>query len=82
MAVNGSYFSQGRATAPGDMVGLAVNGGTIVSQPQRVAGHIGVLMDSRTKSLRMDNYSWKSTLSTPDATLFLDALLSARGEGA
>jgi len=74
VAVNGSYFSQGRATAPGDMVGLAVNGGTIVSQPQRVAGHIGVLMDSRTKSLRMDNYSWKSTLSTPDATLFLDAV--------
>ncbi|GMA40810.1 phosphodiester glycosidase family protein [Mobilicoccus caccae] len=74
IAVNGSFFSAGRRTAPGDMVGVAVNGGTIISQPQRVAGHMGVLMDSRTKALRMDNYSWKSTITSDAGELFLDAV--------
>lgn len=74
VAVNGSFFSQGRRSAPGDMVGLAVNAGTIISQPQRVAGHMGVLMDSRTKRLRMDDYTWKATLTSEAGELFLDAV--------
>lgn len=74
VAVNGSYFSQGRATAPGDMVGLAVNDGTVISEPQRVAGHMGVLMDSRTKQLRMDDFRWTGRLSSQQGELRMDAV--------
>ncbi|GAB48710.1 phosphodiester glycosidase family protein [Mobilicoccus pelagius] len=74
VAVNGSFFSQGRRTAPGDMVGLAVNGGTVVSEPQRVAGHTPVLMDSRTKALRMDDMTWTATLASDAGRVRLDAV--------
>lgn len=74
VAVNGSFFSQSRRTAPGDMVGLAVNGGTVVSEPQRVAGHIGVLMDSRTKELRMDDVRWTGTLTGEGGQVRMDAV--------
>lgn len=64
VAMNGSFFTHTRSTTyPGDPMGLAVNGGTIVSEPMRVAGHVGLLMDSDTKKLRMGTYTWKASLT-------------------
>lgn len=71
VAMNGSFFTFTRSKAyPGDPLGLAVNGGTIVSEPLRVAGHVGLLMDSGTKKLRMGTYTWTANLtgSTPGNT--------------
>ncbi|WP_168582270.1 phosphodiester glycosidase family protein [Gephyromycinifex aptenodytis] len=71
VAMNGSFFAFTRSKAyPGDPLGLAVNGGTIVSEPMRVAGHVGLLMDSTSKKLRMGSYTWTATLtgSTPGNT--------------
>ncbi|MDO5629803.1 MAG: phosphodiester glycosidase family protein, partial [Mobilicoccus sp.] len=74
VAVNGSYFHSGRRTAPGDMVGVAVNGGTIISQPQRVAGHVGVIMDSATKALTIGPMTWGATLTSDTGELRPDAV--------
>lgn len=74
VAVNGSYFSQGRRTAPGDPVGLAVNGGTIISEPMRIAGHVGLLMESDTKKLTMGAFTWKASLTGRGRSVKVDAV--------
>lgn len=76
VAVNGSFFSQGRREAAGDMVGLAVYEGTIISQPQRVAGHQAVLMDSRTKKLTFGDVTWNASLTSDVGALPVSAINS------
>lgn len=61
VSMNGSFFSMGRSPqAPGDPVGFAMLGGTVISKHTGTVGEYNVLIDSATSRLRFGKYTWSA----------------------
>lgn len=61
VSMNGSFFSMGRSPkAPGDPVGFAMLGGSVISKHTGTVGEYNVLIDSATSRLRFGKYTWSA----------------------
>lgn len=61
VSMNGSFFSLGRSPqAPGDPVGFAMLGGSVISKQTGTVGEYNVMIDSATSRLRFGKYTWSA----------------------
>lgn len=61
VSMNGSFFSLGRSPqAPGDPVGFAMYGGSVVSKQTGTVGEYNVMIDSAASRLRFGKYTWSA----------------------
>ncbi len=82
VSMNGSFFSLGRSPqAPGDPVGFAMLGGTVISKQTGTVAEANVLIDSATNRLRFGKYTWSAYTQNKNsgAKLSLDDVNTVTG---
>lgn len=68
VSMNGSFFSLGRSPkAPGDPVGFAMLGGTVISKHTGTVAEANVMIDSATSRLRFGKYTWSAYVQNKDS---------------